>query len=412
MKKKNKSSELARMLLENYEINSAQDIQEALKDLFGSTIKEMMEVEMNDHIGASKGDYGISRNDNNYRNGYKSKTLRSSMGELEIDVPQDRNSTFNSTIVPKRKKDINDIEQKIINMYARGASTRDISDTIEEIYGFDVDASFISAVTDKVMPLAEDWKNRELEAVYPVVYIDATHFSVRGEDRRVTKKAAYVIMGIDMTGRKDVLSVEIGEAESAKFWLSVLNNLKKRGVKDILVLCSDRLSGIREAINASFPDTIWQGCIIHLIRNTLLHVSYKYKKELANDLKTIYKAIDADEALKNLEILKNKWDKIYKGIMERWENNWDNISPMFDYGVEFRKLIYTTNAIESLNSQYKRLNKGRNVFPNKESLFKAIYLSTDKITQKWHQPIRNWGMIYGEILIYFGSDRLEKYITI
>lgn len=412
MKKRSKSSELARMLLDNYDIKSTKDIQDVLKDLFGTTIKEMMEAEMDIHMGASKGDYGASRNNDNYRNGYKNKTLKSSLGEIDIDVPQDRNSTFNSTIVPKRKKDISDIEQKIINMYARGTSTRDISDTIEEIYGFDVDASFISAVTDKIIPIAEEWQNRQLESVYPVVYIDATHFSVRGDDRIVSKKAAYVVMGIDMTGRKDVLSLEIGESESSKFWLSVLNNLKKRGVKDILVLCSDRLSGIREAINASFPKTIWQACIIHLIRNTLLHVSYKYKKELADDLKTIYKSINEEEARKNLEIVKIKWDKMYKGVMDRWENNWDNIVPMFDYGIEFRKLIYTTNAIESLNSQYKRLNKGRNVFPSKESLFKSLYLATDKICKKWTQPIRNWGMIYGEIMIFFGTDRLEKNINI
>lgn len=395
---------VVKQLIQMYDLNSVKDIQDALKDLLGETIKEMMETEMDDHIGSLKNEQNLDRN--NYRNGYKEKKILSNLGEMSISVPQDRNSTFDSYIVPKRQKDISEIDQKIINMYGRGMTTNDISNTIEEIYGFTVDDSFVSRVTDKILPIAEEWKNRPLDSVYPVVFIDATVFSVRDEGK-VTKKAVYVIMGINRDGYKDVLSIEIGDTESSKFWFGVLNSLKTRGVKDIFVICSDRLKGIKEAIEAVYPNSDWQGCIVHMIRNTMKYVSYKHYKELTNDLKTIYKANNEEEALKNLEKVKDKWDKVYKGCMDRWYDNWDNIAPMFGFSEKLRKIIYTTNAIESLNSQYKKLNKSRVVFPNKVSLFKALYLSTEKITKKWSQPIRNWGICYSEIIVIFGRERVE-----
>lgn len=395
---------VARQLIAEYNPNSVLDIQEALKDLLGQTIKEMMEAEMEEHIGSSKNEQNLDRD--NYRNGYKDKKVTSNLGEFNISVPQDRNSTFDSYIVPKRQKNISEIDQKIINMYGRGMSVNDISETIEEIYGFTVDESFVTRVTDKILPLAEEWKSRPLDSVYPVVFIDATVFSVRDEGK-VGKKAAYVIMGINREGIKDVLSIEIGDTESSKFWFAVLNSLKARGVKDILVLCSDRLSGIKEAINAVYPNADWQGCIVHMIRNTIRYVSYKHLKELTKDLKTVYSANTEEEALRNLDIVKEKWDKVYKGCMDRWYDNWDNISPMFSYGEEFRKLVYTTNSIESLNAQYKKINKSRVVFPNKNALFKSLYLATIKITKKWTQPIRDWGKCYSEIAVIFGRERIE-----
>ena len=261
-------------LLDEYNIQTTEDIQDALKDLLGGTIKEMMEAEMDDHLGYSKSQRSES---DDYRNGYKSKRVNSSYGSMEIDVPQDRRSTFEPQIVKKRQKDISDIDQKIISMYAKGMTTRQISDTIEDIYGFETSEGFISDVTDKIMPQIEDWQNRPLDEIYPVVYIDAIHYSVRDEGI-IRKLAAYVILGITVDGKKDVLSISVGDNESSKYWLSVLNELKNRGVKDILVICADGLSGIKEAISAAFPNTEYQRCIVHQVRNTLKYVPDKDRK--------------------------------------------------------------------------------------------------------------------------------------
>ena len=290
-------------LLDEYDIQTAEDIQDALKDLLGGTIKEMMEAEMDDHLGYSKSQRSES---DDYRNGYKSKRVNSSYGSMEIDVPQDRRSTFEPQIVKKRQKDISDIDQKIISMYAKGMTTRQISDTIEDIYGFETSEGFISDVTDKIMPQIEDWQNRQLDDVYPVVYIDAIHYSVRDEGI-IRKLAAYVILGITVDGKKDVLSISVGDNESSKYWLSVLNELKNRGVKDILVICADGLSGIKEAISAAFPNTEYQRCIVHQVRNTLKYVPDKDRKVFAKDLKTIYQAVNEEKALEALDRVTEKW---------------------------------------------------------------------------------------------------------
>jgi len=290
-------------LLDEYDIQTAEDIQDALKDLLGGTIKEMMEAEMDDHLGYSKSQRSES---DDYRNGYKSKRVNSSYGSMEIDVPQDRRSTFEPQIVKKRQKDISDIDQKIISMYAKGMTTRQISDTIEDIYGFETSEGFISDVTDKIMPQIEDWQNRPLDDVYPVVYIDAIHYSVRDEGI-IRKLAAYVILGITVDGKKDVLSISVGDNESSKYWLSVLNELKNRGVKDILVICADGLSGIKEAISAAFPNTEYQRCIVHQVRNTLKYVPDKDRKAFAKDLKTIYQAVNEEKALEALDRVTEKW---------------------------------------------------------------------------------------------------------
>ena len=290
-------------LLDEYDIQTAEDIQDALKDLLGGTIKEMMEAEMDDHLGYSKSQRSES---DDYRNGYKSKRVNSSYGSMEIDVPQDRRSTFEPQIVKKRQKDISDIDQKIISMYAKGMTTRQISDTIEDIYGFETSEGFISDVTDKIMPQIEDWQNRPLDEIYPVVYIDAIHYSVRDEGI-IRKLAAYVILGITVDGKKDVLSISVGDNESSKYWLSVLNELKNRGVKDILVICADGLSGIKEAISAAFPNTEYQRCIVHQVRNTLKYVPDKDRKVFAKDLKTIYQAVNEEKALEALDRVTEKW---------------------------------------------------------------------------------------------------------
>ena len=299
-------------LLDEHDIKTAEDIQDALKDLLGSTIKEMMEAEMDDHLGYSKSQRYES---DDYRNGYKTKRVNSSYGSMEIDVPQDRRSTFEPQIVKKRQKDISDIDQKIISMYAKGMTTRQISDTIEDIYGFETSEGFISDVTDKIMPQIEDWQNRPLDDVYPVVYIDAIHYYVRDEGI-IRKLAAYVILGITVDGKKDVLSISVGDNESSKYWLSVLNELKNRGVKDILVICADGLSGIEEAISVAFPNTEYQRCIVHQVRNTLKYVPDKDRKAFAKDLKTIYQAINEEKALEALDRVTEKWSPKYPNSMK------------------------------------------------------------------------------------------------
>ena len=384
-------------LLEEYDIETADDIQEALKDLLGGTIKSMLESEMDEHLGYKN----YERNDNNnYRNGTKKKTLRSNYGEFEIDVPQDRQSSFEPEVVKKRQKDISNIDQKIISMYAKGMTTRQIAEQMEEIYGFECSESFISNVTDKIIAEIEDWQKRPLDEVYPIVFIDAVHFSVR-EDNRIKKLAAYVILGYSKDGMKEILSLEIGENESSKYWLGVPNNLKNRGIKDIMVLCADGLSGIKEAINAAFPETEYQRCIVHQVRNTLKYVAYKDMKPFANDLKGIYLAPDEKTGYEELEKVRKKWEKIYPNVMKSWELNWDVLSPIFKFSREVRKVIYTTNAIESLNSTYKKLNSQRSVFPSDKALLKSLYLASSEATKKWTQPLRNWGKVYGEFSIMY-----------
>lgn len=384
-------------LIEEYDIQTAEDIQEALKDLLGGTIKEMMEAEMDNHLGYEKSQRSDS---DDYRNGYKEKQVNSSYGSMKIEVPQDRKSTFEPQIVKKRQKDISDIDQKIISMYAKGMTTRQISDTIEDIYGFETSEGFISDVTDKILPQIEDWQNRPLDDVYPIIYIDAIHYSVR-DNGIIRKLAAYVILGINKDGIKEVLSITIGENESSKYWLSVLNELKNRGVKDILIICADGLTGIKEAIAAAFPKTEYQRCIVHQVRNTLKYVPDKDRKAFAADLKTIYHSADEEKARQALDRVSAKWTEKYPNSMKRWYDNWDAVTPIFKFSPEVRKVIYTTNAIESLNSTYRRLNRQRSVFPSDTALLKALYLATFEATKRWTNTIRNWGQVYGELSIMY-----------
>lgn len=384
-------------LIEEYDIETADDIQEALKDLLGGTIKSMMESEMDEHLGYEN--YERSDNDN-YRNGTKRKTVRSNYGEFQIDVPQDRQSSFEPKVVKKRQKDISGIDQQIISMYARGLTTRQISEQIKEIYGFECSEGFISDVTDKILQEIDDWQNRPLDDIYPVLFIDAVHFSVR-DDNRIRKLAAYVILAITLDGKKDVISLQIGENESSKYWLGVLNDLKNRGVKDVMVICADGLTGIKEAINAAYPDAEYQRCIVHQVRNTLKYVSYKDMKNFASDLKTIYLAPNEQQGYDNLQRVKERWDEKYPNAMKSWEQNWDILTPIFKFSADVRKVIYTTNAIESLNSTYKKLNRQRTVFPNDKALLKSLYLSTLQATKKWTQPLRGWGKVYGEFAVMY-----------
>ena len=306
---------------------------------------------MDEHLGYEKSE----RSDNDdYRNGYKRKQVNSRYGSMEIEVPQDRKSTFEPQVVKKRQKDISYIDQKIISMYAKGLTTRQISEQMEEIYGFECSEGFISDVTDKILQEIDDWQKRPLDEIYPIIFIDAVHFSVM-EDNRIRKLAAYVILAITLDGRKDVISLQIGENESSKYWLGVLNELKNRGVKDVMIICADGLTGMKEAIGTAFPDTEYQRCIVHQVRNTLKYVPDKDRKAFATDLKTIYQAADEQKALSALDRVTEKRSPKYPNSMKRWKDNWDAVSPIFKFSTTVRKVIYTTNAIESLNSTYRKL---------------------------------------------------------
>lgn len=400
-KRKEKLSEGKRhiisSLIQEYDIQSAEDIQEALKDLLGGTIENMLKAELDNHLGYEP--YERSESSNS-RNGNKPKMVRSKYGQLEIDVPQDRDGSFEPHIVKKRQKDISQIEEKIISMYAKGLSTRQISDQIDEIYGFEISEGMVSDITDRLLPQIHDWQQRPLDEVYPIVFIDAVHFSVR--DNHIVKKlAAYIVLGISADGKKEVLSIQIGENESSKYWLGILNELKNRGVKDILILCADGLTGIKESISVAFPNTEYQRCIVHQVRNTLKHVSDKDKKSFAKDLKSIYHASNEEQGHSIMLEVAEKWRSYYPNAMKSWSVNWDAICPIFKFSSDVRKVIYTTNSIESLNSSYRRLNRQRSVFPSDVALLKALYLATFEATKKWTLPVRNWGNVYGELSIMY-----------
>ncbi len=384
-------------LLQEYDLETTEDIQDALKDLLGGTIEKMLQAEMDNHLGYEP--YERSEEENS-RNGVKSKKVRSNYGELNLAIPQDRNSSFEPKLVPKRKKEINEIEGKIIRMYARGLTTRQISEQIEDIYGFEVSEGFVSDVTDKMLPVIEEWQNLPLSEIYPIVFIDAIHFSVK-ENNIIKKLAAYIVLGINSEGKKEVLTIQIGDNESSKFWLGVLNELKNRGVRDILVLCADGLAGLKESVMAAFPNTEYQRCIVHQVRNTLKHVASGDMKEFAKDLKSIYHASTEEKAQENLTKVTDKWSEKYPYAMKSWSANWDVISPIFKFSADVRKVIYTTNAIESLNSTYRRLNRSRSVYPSKTSLLKSLYFSTLEAVKKWTMPVRNWANVYGEFSIMY-----------
>ena len=396
--KENKNNEVVKYILENYDIKNADDIANALKDMFKDTIQTMMNAEFDSSIGYEKNDNKVEKS--NYRNGYSTKNVKSKFGEFDLTVPRDRKAEFEPQIVPKNKRDISGIEEKVINLYGKGLSTREISDSIEDIYGVQLSATMISNITDAVLEDIEQWQKRPLKEVYPIVFIDAVHFNVK-EENAIVKKAAYVILGVNTDGFKEVLGIWIGENESAKYWLGTLNDLKNRGVKDILIICSDGLKGINEAIKAVYPNTMQQRCIVHLIRNSVKFVSYKRLKEFCNDLRTIYKSSTEKEARENLEKVKEKWNSTYPTSLKVWEDNWEAIGTLFNYSKDLRKIMYTTNAIESLNRCYRKYTKTKGVFTSDSSLMKCLFLATQNIEKKWTTRYVNWDMIYNELNILY-----------
>ena len=368
-----------------------------LRQLTKNIFERALKAEMDEHLGYSK--YGRTETENS-RNGVGKKSLITEGGVLELEVPRDRNAEFAPILVPKRQTRIDGLDQKILSLYAKGMSLSDIKIQIQELYGAEISESLISRVTDNVMDEVKSWQNRPLEAIYAIVYFDALVVKVR-QDKRIINKSVYVALGIDRQGRKDILGLWISENEGAKFWLNNFTEMKNRGLKDILIACSDNLTGMSEAIAASYPLTEHQLCIVHQIRNSLAYVSYKNRKELAADLKLVYSAITEDEALTALSDFDAKWGKQYPHIAKSWQNNWQNLVVFLQYPEVIRRIIYTTNTIESLNSQLRKVTNNKRVFPSDDSVFKTLYLTIDYITRKWTMPIPNWGEAMAHFLIKF-----------
>lgn len=389
-----------REFLKQNPISSPDDLNTFFKDMMKVMIEEFYQGELEEELGYTKYDYR-NKDSNNSRNGYSSKKLKSSAGEIEVNVPRDRNGEYEPQVVKKHQNTIGqDLEAKIISMYAKGMTTSDIESHIEEIYGYQVSDSSITRITDKILPLVKEWQTRPLEAVYPIVFMDAIHYHVRSEGQ-IVKKAVYIAIGISSSGEKDVIGMWVGENESAKFWLSKLNELKSRGVEDILIACVDGLIGFANAIEAVYPQTQIQQCIIHQIRNSTQFVSYKDIKALIADLKLVYKATTEESALLNLELFDEKWGKKYPKIAISWKNNWSRLSTYFKYPQEIRTLIYTTNTIEGYNRQLRKVTKNKSVFPTDDSLLKMLYLATQDITKKWTSRQRDWGQMISQFQIYF-----------
>lgn len=387
---------------------TAEEVSDMFKDAFKDIFEGIFKAELDDTLGYSKYDYNNSTGEN-YRNGSYKKTLKSDIaGEFDVDIPRDRKWIYEPKIVKKYQTDISSIDDKILSMYAKGMSTEAINSHIEDIYHFSVSKEQVSRVTDKILPIAKEWQTRPLEKIYTVLFLDGMSFDVK-ENGSYTKKTVYAIIGINLNGRKELLGLWIGENETSKYWLSVLNDLKSRGVEDILIACVDGLNGFEQAINSVYPNTKIQRCIVHIIRNCTRYVNYKDRKSLCSDMKPIYQAVNEENALENLVKFEEKWGKKYPYAIKVWQNNWDGIKTMFEYSPEIRHVIYTTNTIEGFNNGVKRITKTKSSFPSDEALFKLLYLVSQDITRKWTMPIPNWSLIFNQFLIYF-NERLEKYL--
>ena len=391
-------------LIEHYHPEDAADVQEMLKDLLGDTLQGMLEAEMDEKLGYSKYDYRNKETDDS-RNGYSKKTVTSSLGEIDLDIPGDRKGEFEPQAVKKNQTDISNIEDQVLSMYAKGMTTRDISEHLASVYGVDASAEMISHMTDRILPIAKEWQNRPLEKKYAIVFMDAVHFHVR-LDNQTVKKAVCVAIGTRLNGHREVLGMWIGGNESARYWLGVLNEIKNRGVEDIMIVSVDGLTGFGDAIGAVFPKAEIQRCIVHQIRYSTKFISYKDIKPFMKELKQVYQAPTEEAALEALDSLEGNWGKKYPTFIASWRNNWPQLSTYFKYPAEIRKLIYTTNSIENFNRQLRKVTKNRTIFPTDDALFKLLYLAMMDIIRKWTGKSWDWGQTLDQLCIYFG-DRIS-----
>ena len=365
-------------------------------------IESLLKAELEAHLGYSKSQVR-KNNKGNYRNGYSEKTITSDFGKKTIKIPRDRDGSFEPQIVPKYKKNINMVEEKVLSLYRFGMSERDISQTIEEIYGFELDQTTISRMTDSIMVDVEEFHSKPLDKMYTFVFIDGIRFKTR-QDGYANEVSVYVVLGVNTDGLKEVIGYYINESENARYWLTVLNDLKERGCESMLLVVSDNLPGISKAIKSVYPQTRIQKCIVHQIRNSLKHVSSKHKKELCDDMKKIYRASSYDNAVKAFERFALKWDTIYGNVVKSWKRNLPELTTFFDFPQEIRRLIYTTNVIENLNRSIRKITKNKTSLPNKKSLDKLVYLAITNAQSKWSRSVSNWGIILNQLTIIFDLD--------
>ena len=402
----NLSKEVLRSYIKEQQFGSSGDVLVAMKEMFRDVLQEALEAEMDDELGYGKHDVA-GNNSGNSRNGSYKKTLKSELGAVELSIPRDRNGDFEPKIIPKNERTADGIEDKILALYAAGMTTRDVAAQIKTLYDVEISNEFVSNVTNRIMPLVSEWQTRPLESTYSFVFMDAIHYKVR-EDKHVVNKAAYVVLGVNMDGEKDVLGIWVGANESSKFWLGVLNDLSNRGVKNVLVFCVDGLSGFKEAIGAAYPYAKIQRCIIHQLRASTRYISYKDLKAFVADIKTVYGAVNEETALDNLLAAKEKWGKKYPNAIKSWEDNWDNLITFFAFPEYIRKIMYTTNVIESLHSQFRKVTKTKLIFPNDDSLLKMLYLATENITKKWTRIYRDWDLVANQLEIMFNEILVQS----
>ncbi len=389
-----KGRAIAQLIMEEYQPQTREEMQDAFKDVFGPMLEAMLQGEMDHHLGYESNDHG-AKTTNNRRNGYIEKKVNSSYGEIPLSVPRDRDGSFEPQIVPKRSRDITGIEEKVLAMYARGMSQRDISSTIEELYGFSLSAESISKITDRIMDEVESWQNRPLKQFYPFVFVDCLYVPIR-QERETLNCAVYVILGYDIDGKKDILGLWINETEGAHNWMQIFDELKARGVEDVAFISMDGVSGLEEGAKSIFPQVIVQRCIVHLIRNSLKYIPSKEYKAFTTQLKKIYGAINLKTATAEFERFRENW-KQYPGAIGVWERNWIHVEQLFNYGSAVRRIMYTTNSIESVNSSFRKVTK-KGAFPNEESVRKILYLRIKELYKKWNdRPIPRWSAVRNQL---------------
>ena len=386
-------------------IKTEHDLSALMKMMSKITIEAALNAELDDHLGYDKHEVTDSGNS---RNGYSSKTILTEDGPFEIDTPRDRNGDFEPKLIKKNQRRMPSVRDKVMHFYTRGLSTREIADTLKDLYDADVSPQLISNITDAVIEKVVEWQSRPLDAIYPIVYLDCIVLKIR-QDKRVINKSVYLALGVNLEGQKELLGMWLSENEGAKFWLNVLTELQNRGVKDILIACVDGLKGFPDAINTVYPDTHIQLCIVHMVRNSMKFVPWKDYKAIAADLKAIYQATTEEKALQSLDQFSERWDEKYPQISKSWRAHWQNLNTLFNYPPDIRKAIYTTNAIESLNSVIRKAIKKRKLFPTDDSAKKVIYLATQQASKKWTMPIRNWKPALNRFMIEF-EERLTDYI--
>ena len=405
--KNTKGAEIAKLILEQYQPESKEDVQDALKDIFGPMFEAMLQGEMDNHLGYEANDHGSKRTDNR-RNGYSKKAVKTSYGEIPVSVPRDRESTFEPQVIPKRVKDISGIEDKVLSMYAKGMSQRDIADTIEDIYGFEMSHETISNITDRVMEQVYEWQNRPLKKFYTFLFVDCMYVTIK-KDYETKSCAVYVILGYDVNGMKDILGIWINESEGKHTWMQIFDEIKLRGVEDVLFICMDGVSGLEEGAKSIFKDVVVQRCIVHLIRNSIKYIPSKEYKAFTAHLKKVYGAPSLKAAEAEFERFKQTWS-CYPGAVDVWVRNWMHVAQLFHYGSAVRKVMYTTNAIESVNSSFRKVTK-KGAFPSEDALLKLLFLRVTELNNKWKdRPVANWALVRNQLAMDDSiQNRILKY---